>query len=50
MLVSIHQKYTVFYFIGYLKGKGLLEIFEIYANLKYKYENRKFWQQGIMLV
>ncbi len=32
--------------MGYLKGKGSLVIFERYANLKYKYENRHFWCRG----
>ena len=33
-------------FVGYLKGKSSLMIFERYANLKYKYGNRKFWCRG----
>lgn len=33
-------------FIGYLKGKSTLMIFERYANLKYKYRNRHFWCRG----
>ena len=46
MLVSIPPKYSVSDFVGYLKGKSLLEIFERHANLKYKYGNRIFWCKG----
>ena len=46
MLVSIPPKYSVAQFIGYLKGKSSLMIFEKYANLKYKYGNRHFWCRG----
>ncbi len=33
-------------FMGYLKGKSTLMIFEQHANLKYKYGNRVFWCRG----
>ena len=33
--------------MGYLKGKSSLMIFDRYANLKYKYGNRKFWYRGL---
>ena len=46
MLVSILPKYSVSQFMGYLKGKSSLMIFEKYANLKYKYGNRHFWCRG----
>lgn len=46
MLVSIPPKHSVSDFVGYLKGKSSLEIFERHANLKYKYGNRKFWCKG----
>ena len=46
MLVSIPPKYSVAQFVGYLKGKSSLLIFEKYANLKYKYGNRHFWCRG----
>ena len=46
MLVSIPPKYSVAQFMGYLKGKSSLMIFEKYANLKYKYGNRHFWCRG----
>ena len=43
MLVSIPPKYSVAQFMGYLKGKSSLMIFDRHANLKYKYGNRHFW-------
>ena len=46
MLVSIPPKYSVSQFMGYLKGKSSLMIFEKYENLKYKYGNRHFWCRG----
>ena len=46
MLVRIPPKYSVFYIVGYLKGKSSLMIFDRHANLKYKYGNRHFWCRG----
>lgn len=46
MLVSIPPKLSVASFMGYLKGKSSLMIFDRHANLKYKYGNRKFWCRG----
>ena len=46
MLVAIPPKYSVSQFMGYLKGKSSLMIFEKYANMKYKYGNRHFWCRG----
>jgi len=46
MLVSIPPKYSVSQFMGYLKGKSSLMIFDRHANLKYKYGNRRFWCRG----
>ena len=46
MLVAIPPKYSVSQFMGYLKGKSSLMIFEKYANLKYKYGNRHSWCRG----
>jgi len=46
MLVSIPPKIRVSSFVGYLKGKSSLMIFDRHANLKYKYGNRKFWCRG----
>ena len=46
MLVEIPPSISVSYFVGYLKGKSTLMIFERHANLKYKYGNRHFWCRG----
>ena len=46
MLVSIPPKLSVSSFMGYLKGKSSLMIFDRHANLKYRYGNRQFWCRG----
>lgn len=46
MLVKIPPKLAVFAFVGYLKGKSTLMIFDRHANLKYKQGNRQFWAKG----
>lgn len=46
MLVKIPPKMSVSGFVGFLKGKSTLLIFERHANLKYKYGNRTFWCRG----
>jgi putative transposase len=46
LLVSIPPKYSVSSFMGYLKGKSALMIFDRHSNLKYKYGNRHFWSRG----
>ena len=46
MLVKIPPKISISSFMGYLKGKSSLMIFEEHANLKYNYGNRHFWAQG----
>jgi putative transposase len=46
MLVSIPPKLSVAAFMGYLKGKSSLMIFDRHANLKYRYGNRQFWCKG----
>ena len=46
MLLAIPPKLAVSSFMGYLKGKSSLMIFERHANLKYKYGNRSFWCRG----
>ena len=46
MLVAIPPKISVSSFMGYLKGKSSLMIFDRHANLKYKYGNREFWCRG----
>ncbi len=46
MLVEIPPKMSVSSFVGFLKGKSSLMIFEKFSNLKYKYGNRHFWCRG----
>lgn len=46
LLVSIPPKYSVSNFMGYLKGKSAMMIFERHANLKYKFGNKHFWATG----
>ncbi len=43
MLVSIPPKIAVSSFMGYLKGKSSVLIYEKFGELKYKYRNREFW-------
>ena len=46
LLVSIPPHLSVSQFMGYLKGKSSLMIFDRHANLKYRYGERKFWCRG----
>ena len=46
MLVEIPPKMSVAGYIGFLKGKSSLMIFQRHGNLKYKYGNRSFWCRG----
>ena len=46
MLVSRPPKMAVSDFVGYLKGKSALIIFERHASMKYQYGNRHFWCKG----
>ena len=46
MLVSIPPHISIAQFMGYLKGKSSLMIFDRHANLKYKYGSRSFWCRG----
>ena len=46
MLASIPANLSVSQFVGYLKGKSSLMIFDRHANLKYRYGNRLFWCRG----
>ena len=45
MLVSIPPKISVSSFMGYLKGKSALMIFDRHTNLKHKFGNRHFWAE-----
>jgi len=49
MLLKIPPKISVSGFMGYLKGKLALMIFERHANLKYRYGNRHFWAKGFFV-
>lgn len=44
--IEIPPKMSVSDFVGYLKGKSTLMIFERHANFKYKYGDRHFWCRG----
>lgn len=46
MLIEIPPKMSVSSFMGYLKGKSSLMIYEKWGNMKYKYRNREFWCRG----
>ena len=46
LVVSIPPKISVSSFMGYLKGKSALMMFEKHSNLKYKFGNRHFWAEG----
>ena len=46
MLVCIPPHISVAQFMGYLKGKSSLMIFDRHANLKYRYGSRSFWCRG----
>lgn len=46
VLLSVPPKLSVSQFMGYLKGKSALIMFDHHANLKYKYGNRHFWAEG----
>ena len=46
MLLEIPPKMSVSGFMGYLKGKSSLMIYEKFGDLKFKYRNREFWCRG----
>ena len=46
MLVEIPPKHAVSSFMGYLKGKSSIMIYNKWGNMKYKYRNRAFWCRG----
>ena len=46
LLLSISPKLSVSQFMGYLKGKSSLMMFDHHTNLKYKFGNRYFWAEG----
>lgn len=46
MLLEIPPKLSITSFVGFLKGKSSLLIYQKYANMKYKYRDRVFWCRG----
>ena len=46
LLLEIPPKISISNFMGYLKGKSTMMLFEKHANLKYKLGNRNFWATG----
>lgn len=46
ILVAIPPKMAVSSFMGFLKGKSSLMIYEKWGNMKFKYRNRQFWCRG----
>ena len=46
MLVEIPPKISISSFMGFLKGKSSLMIYEKWGNMKFKYRNRQFWCRG----
>ena len=46
LLLSIPPKLSASGFMGYLKGKSSLMIFQKYGNMKFAYRNREFWCRG----
>lgn len=46
LLLSIPPKMSVSSFLGNLKGKSSLMMYQKYGNLKFAYRNREFWCKG----
>jgi putative transposase len=46
LLLSIPPKISISGFMGYLKGKSSLMIFQKFGNMKFAYRNREFWCKG----
>ena len=46
LLLSIPPKMSISGFMGYLKGKSSLIIFQKFGNMKFAYRNREFWCKG----
>ena len=46
MLLEIPPKISVSGFMGFLKGKSSLMIYQKWGNMKFKYRNRQFWCRG----
>lgn len=46
MLIEIPPKMSVSGFMGFLKGKSSVIIYQKWGNMKYKYRGRSFWCRG----
>ena len=46
LMLSIPPKYSISGFMGYLKGKSSLMIFQKFGNMKFAYRHREFWCKG----
>ena len=46
MVVRVPPKISISSFMGYLKDRSAVLIYEQHANLKYKYGNKSFWSKG----
>lgn len=46
MLIEVPPKISISSFMGFLKGKSSLMIYERWGNMKFKYRNRQFWCRG----
>ena len=46
MLLEIPPKIAVSSFMGYIKGKSSLMLYERFPALQFKYRNREFWCRG----
>jgi len=46
MFVEIPPKLSISSFMGFLKGKSSVAIYQKWGNMKYKYRNREFWCRG----
>ena len=46
MLLAIPPKMSVSGFMGFLKGKSSLMIYQKWGSMKFKYRNRQFWCRG----
>lgn len=46
ILLEIPPKISISSFMGFLKGKSSLMIYEKWGNMKFKYRNRRFWCRG----
>ena len=46
LVVAIPPKYSVAEFVGFVKGKSAIKIFDLHPTLKRRYWGRHFWAKG----